>query len=308
LAAASLRGHITTINRRKSKFECDIQVGEAAYDIKFLNSHRFFAVAQKKALFIYNSRGEEIHCLKNHNGSLKLAFLHHQMLLGSIGLGGVLRYQDTMTGKIVAQHKTCYGTCDVMQLDQNRGILCLGHNNGKVTLWTPNLGQPVVNMLSHKGRVVTVANDPTGFRLLTTGEDFSVKIWDIRNFHIMQYFKPKNIVTCSDISQNGMIGLGCNNHIQILRESPKNKKQIPYLNYTSAQSSLRTLMFCPFDDFVLLGHSNGIMSKYVPGASEMKDHSVASHIFHDDCTQKEELGHFLRKLRPNTVLLSRPSR
>merc|ERR1712224_1167835 len=83
LAAVSTRGHVTTIQRRELRFECNIQVEEEVYDIKFLNSYKFFAVAQKKAVCIYNHRGIE-KCLKNHYGALKLAFMPHLMLITSV--------------------------------------------------------------------------------------------------------------------------------------------------------------------------------------------------------------------------------
>ena len=36
----------------------------------------------------------------------RLEFLPHHVLLGSVGSTGVLRYQDTSTGRIVATHRT----------------------------------------------------------------------------------------------------------------------------------------------------------------------------------------------------------
>ncbi len=32
-------------------------------------------------------------------------------------------------------------------------VMNLGHNNGTVTLWTPNISTPVVKMLCHRGPV-----------------------------------------------------------------------------------------------------------------------------------------------------------
>jgi len=82
---------------------------------------------------------------------------------------GVLHYQDTSTGQIVAQHRTRLGSCEVMRQNPHNAVLCLGHSNGTVTMWTPNITTPVVKMLTHKGPVTAVAVDPTGHQMVTAG-------------------------------------------------------------------------------------------------------------------------------------------
>ena len=52
---------------------------------------------------------------------------------------GILRYQDTSHGAIVAQHKTRLGPCSVMRQNPHNAVLHLGHTNGCVTMWTPNI-------------------------------------------------------------------------------------------------------------------------------------------------------------------------
>ncbi len=60
--------------------------------------------------------------------------------------------QDTSTGRIVAQHRTRLGPCDVMRHNPWNGVQCLGHANGTVSMWTPNSNVPVVKLLCHKVR------------------------------------------------------------------------------------------------------------------------------------------------------------
>jgi U3 small nucleolar RNA-associated protein 7 len=123
-----------------------------------------FAVAQKKYVHIYDSVGIELHCLTKHLEVNKLAFLPFHWLLASIGSltfsytqsqgnAGYLRYQDTSTGKAVAEIRTGLGRCDVMQQNPHNAIIHLGHSNGHVTLYTPNMQKPVVKMWCHRGPV-----------------------------------------------------------------------------------------------------------------------------------------------------------
>ena len=60
--------------------------------------------------------------------------------------------QDTSTGRIVAQHRTRLGPCDVMRHNPWNGVQCLGHANGVVSMWTPNSNVPVVKLLCHRAR------------------------------------------------------------------------------------------------------------------------------------------------------------
>ena len=66
----------------------------------------------------------------------------------------------------------------------HNAVIHLGHQNGTVTLWTPNLPHPAVRLLAHLGPVASVSVDPsTGGRYMATaGQDGTVKVWDCRNW------------------------------------------------------------------------------------------------------------------------------
>ena len=63
------------------------------------------------------------------------------------------------------------GPCDVMRQNPWNAVLCLGHGNGTVTMWTPNITTPVVRMLCHHGPVRSLAVDGQGRHMVTTGAD-----------------------------------------------------------------------------------------------------------------------------------------
>lgn len=60
LAIASSHGHVATFDWQSGKLHSEIQLKESVRDIKFLHSEAFFAVAQKKYVFIYDQNGVEV--------------------------------------------------------------------------------------------------------------------------------------------------------------------------------------------------------------------------------------------------------
>lgn len=100
------------------------------------------------------------------------------------GNAGYLKYQDTSTGQLLVEHRTKLGACTTMTQNAHNAVIHLGHQNGTVTLWTPNLPHPAVRLLAHLGPIVGVSVDPsTGGRYMaTSGQDGTVKVWDCRNW------------------------------------------------------------------------------------------------------------------------------
>lgn len=71
-----------------------------------------------------------------------------------------------------------------MAQNTHNAVMYLGHQNGTVTLWTPNLDEPAVKLLAHLGGVTSLSVDPSnaGRYLATAGVDGKVKVWDCRNW------------------------------------------------------------------------------------------------------------------------------
>lgn len=71
-----------------------------------------------------------------------------------------------------------------MTQNVHNAVIHLGHQNGTVTLWTPNLPQPAVRLLAHLGPVCSVSVDPStaGRYMATAGVDGMVKLWDCRSW------------------------------------------------------------------------------------------------------------------------------
>ena len=84
LLLAGRKGHVATMDWREGKLGCEIQLGETVRDAKWLHNNQFFAVAQKKHVFIYDRNGVEIHNLRKHTEVTHMEFLSYHFLLATI--------------------------------------------------------------------------------------------------------------------------------------------------------------------------------------------------------------------------------
>lgn len=298
------KGHLALMDWCRSQIVCEIQVRETTKDVCFLHNELFFAAAQKKYAYIYDKRGIEIHCLKEHTEPNCLQFLPHHFLLASVGDAGVLRYQDTSHGAIVAQHRTKLGPCSVMGQNPHNAVLCLGHTNGCVTMWTPNITTPVVKMLCHRGPLTALAVDLSGHHMVTAGLDNQVKVWDIRMMRLLHAYFSHSPASSLDISQRGLLAVGYGNKAQVWRDALRSKQQSPYLSHRLVNGTLEDLKFCPYEDVLGLGHSHGMGTILVPGSGEPNFDSYVANPFQSKRERREQEVHqLLDKLQPETIVL-----
>lgn len=83
LLLAGRKGHVATMDWRAGSLGCELQLGETVRDARWLHNNQFFAVAQKKYVYIYDHTGAELHCLSRHVEPLYLEFLPYHFLLAS---------------------------------------------------------------------------------------------------------------------------------------------------------------------------------------------------------------------------------
>lgn len=78
------KGHVATMDWREGKLGCELQLGETVRDIKWLHNNQYFAVAQKKYVYIYDHNGVELHTLRKHQEVSHMEFLPYHYLLATI--------------------------------------------------------------------------------------------------------------------------------------------------------------------------------------------------------------------------------
>ncbi|TQW00006.1 hypothetical protein V2A60_005419 [Cordyceps javanica] len=304
------KGHVATMDWREGKLGCEIQLGETVRDVKWLHNNQFFAAAQKKYVYIYDRDGVELHCLRKHTEPTHMEFLPYHFLLATIGNGGVMRYQDTATGQLVAEIPTKLG--QPVSLGQNRynAIMHVGHQNGAVTLWSPNSQEPLVKLLAHRGPVRSLAMDRVGRYMVSTGQDQRMAVWDIRMFKEVNSYFTRQPASSVSISDTGLTAVGWGTKTTIWKglfdsnAAVQQKVQSPYMAWGGEGRRVERVQWCPYEDVLGLGHDQGFSSIIVPGAGEANFDALEVNPFETKKQRQEtEVKGLLNKLAPEMIAL-----
>ncbi|KAI7210109.1 BING4CT-domain-containing protein [Hortaea werneckii] len=312
LLLAGRKGHVATMDWRSGKLGCELQLGETVRDAKWLHNNQFFAVAQKRNVYIYDHHGVEIHNLDQHVETTHMEFLPYHFLLATIGNAGWLKWQDTSTGKLVMQVSTKQGTPTAFGQNPYNAILHAGHQNGTVSLWSPNSTTPLVKMLCHRGPVRSLAMDREGRYMVSTGQDKKMAVWDIRNFKpVHEYFlrQPGSSVAISDRNLTA-VGWGTQTTVwkdlfsKHRSDIDQVKVQSPYMAWGGEGQHIERLKWCPFEDVLGVGHDSGFSSLIVPGAGEPNFDALEVNPYENTKQRQEgEVKGLLNKLQPEMISL-----
>ncbi|KAG5747527.1 hypothetical protein H9Q70_009807 [Fusarium xylarioides] len=304
------KGHVATMDWREGKLGCELQLGETVRDIKWLHNNQYFAVAQKKYVYIYDHNGVELHTLRKHQEVSHMEFLPYHYLLATIGSVGFLKYQDTSTGQLVAEIPTRLGQpCSLKQNPWN-AILHVGHQNGTVTLWSPNTQDPLVKLLAHRGPVRDLAIDREGRYMVSAGQDQKMAVWDLRMFREVNNYFTRQPASSLAISDTGLTAVGWGTQTTIWKglfdkNAPVQEKvQSPYMAWGGEGKRIERVRWCPFEDVLGLGHDSGFSSIIVPGAGEANYDALEVNPFETAKQRQEsEVKGLLNKLQPDMIAL-----
>ena len=133
-----------------------------------------------------------------------------------------------------------------MAQNLHNAVIHLGHQNGTVTLWTPNLPHPAVRLLAHLGPVVSVSVDPStaGRYMATAGHDGTVKVWDCRNWKgAVRQWTTRGGSAELEWSQKGMLAVasGGSVNVSISDASSRNFANLSATRYTTNPRSSSSL-------------------------------------------------------------------
>ncbi|CAN8062701.1 unnamed protein product [Agarophyton chilense] len=180
LLIASRLGHVSMVDCRSFKLRTELTLDETVRSAAFLHNDSFFDTAKKQFVYLYDSRGLQLHVLRNHRDPDNLVFLPHHMLLASTSAQaapyGRLVYTDTSTVQVInehdyAAHHLRFNAATDACANLSNGIIHLAHTSRVVSLWSPVTGRPLLRMLTHHSAVHHVEVDPKGRYMYTTGAD-----------------------------------------------------------------------------------------------------------------------------------------
>ncbi|KAL9105726.1 MAG: hypothetical protein Q9187_008666, partial [Circinaria calcarea] len=311
LLLAGRKGHVSTMDWRAGKLGCELQLQETVRDAKWLHNDQYFAVAQKKYVYIYDQAGVELHCLKKHVEVTNMEFLPYHFLLATVGNAGYLKYTDTSTGQMVIELPTKQGSPISLTQNPQNAILHVGHQNGTVTLWSPNSSTALVKLLAHRGPVRSMAIDREGRYMVSVGQDLKMAVWDIRMFReVNNYFlrQPGSSVAISD---RGLTAVGWGTQISIWRGlfdkslKDQEKLQSPYMGWGGEAKRIERVRWCPFEDILGISHDKGFSSIIVPGAGEANFDALEINPYENTKQRQEgEVKALLNKLQPEMISLN----
>lgn len=307
MAIASATGHVALVDALRHTSLAELHLREVVHDLCWLHNHSFWAAAQARHVYIYDHRGTEIHVLRDHKEPKALTFLPHHFLLATIGTEGRLRYLDTSDGRGVAEFYTGHGAASVLGLNQWNAVVGVGHGNGLVTQWTPNMGKPVAQLAAHKGPVRAMAFDPSGTYMVTTGADARMKVWDVRMWRQLHSYFTDAPAVGLDISQRGMLAVGFNSHVQVWADALAQKAKSPYMRVEAPGHAVaaKGLAFRPYEDILGIGWTDQFQAAIVPGSGEPNYDTLAADPFQDAKARREtEVAALLDKVPATAITLN----
>lgn len=311
LLLAGRKGHIATMDWREGKLGCEIQLNETVRDAKWLHNNQSFAVAQKKHVYIYDAAGVELHKLQKQIEVTHMEFLPYHYLLATIGNAGYLKYMDTSTGQMVTEMPTKQGAPTALRQNPYNAILHVGHQNGTVSLWSPNSTSPLIKMLAHRGPVRSVAMDREGRYMVSTGQDSKMSVWDIRNYKEVNSYFMNSPGSSVSISDRNLAAVGWGTQVTIWKGlfnkavEDQEKVQRPYMAWGGEGQRIERVRWCPLEDVLGVSHDKGFSSIIVPGAGEPNFDALEINPYENVKQRQEfEVKGLLNKLQPEMISLN----
>jgi U3 small nucleolar RNA-associated protein 7 len=192
-----------------------------------------------------------------------------------------------------------------MKQNPYNGVVCLGHGNGTVTMWTPNMNTPVVRMFCHDAPVQALTVDRTGWYFATTGLDGKMKVWDIRKYQKLHSYYTTKPGASLDISQKGLLAVASGSEVLVWKDALRTKAQSPYMRHSLQGKHVGSVMFRPYEDLLGVGHAQGICSMVVPGSGEPNYDAFEANPYQTTKQRRETGVHkLLDQLPPDTIMLN----
>ncbi|KAI5162819.1 U3 small nucleolar RNA-associated protein 7 [Nematocida ausubeli] len=251
---------VKSVNTLGMNVNAEIYLKDRIYDGTFLHSGEFYALAQSKAVYIYDKVGVELHVVREARDVRSIKFLQDHFLLASISENGYLRYQDTTIGKCVSEIKTKERNSKV-EVDRTNGMVYLTGSSGTVSLWSPRAPEYLAKVLCHRSKVEHCKVSDDG-RVMYTASRNEIKTWDIRNtFKPLSEMAMPGLVREMGVCQTGKLAVAQKSSVLVYSQSLQ-----PEIQHHTGRDLATSLTFMPYEDILAVGSKSGIENIIVPGA------------------------------------------
>lgn len=212
---------------------------------------------------------------------------------------------------MVIEMPTRQGSPTALAQNPSNAILHVGHQNGTVTLWSPNLTTPLVKILAHRGPVRAMAIDREGRYMVSAGQDMKMGVWDVRMYREVNNYFLRQPGSSLSISDRGLVGVGWGTQISVWRglfdksREDQEKIQSPYMAWGGEGKRIERVRWCPFEDILGISHDQGFSSIIVPGAGEPNFDALELNPYENAKQRQEaEVKSLLNKLQPEMISLN----
>lgn len=303
------KGHVASIDWLTKNLTCEFNVRESIHDLSWLQLNDRFAIAQKDWTHIYDDCGTEIHVLRKMYRVFRFEYLAYHYLLVAASDQNFLTWLDVSTGEFVKHFKPTK-TNKITNLCQNfrNAVVLTSHYNGSVSMWTPNMDEPVVKMLCHGSPVQDLCVDNQGRYLVTAGVDRKLKLWDLRNYRNLATYRLSQIPKSVAISQQNILAVSSGEVVNVFKDCfQQTNVNKPYLKHR-ADGMIDDVRFCNYEDVLGMGHEKGFTSILVPGSGEPNFDSYEANPFLTNKQRREaEVKGLLDKIPAELICLDQNS-
>lgn len=162
----------------------------------------------------------------------------------------------------------------------------------------------LVKVFTHNAALRSIAVDSGGHYMVTAALDGQVRVWDLRTYRQLHSYFSIRPASAMDISQTGLLAVGCGPHVQVWKDALALKAQSPYLVQEFPGKIVQAIEFCPFEDILGVSHSQGYSSLVVPGAGAANFDSFEANPFQTKKQRRENtVVSLLEKLQPEMIAL-----
>jgi len=146
--------------------------------------------------------------------------------------------------------------------------------------------------------------------MVSTGQDNKMAIWDIRMFREVNNYFTRSPASSVAISDTGLTAVGWGTRTTIWKglfdkaKPVQEKVQSPYMVWGGEGKGIERVQWCPFEDVLGLGHTEGFSSIIIPGAGEANFDALEVNPLETKKQRQEgEVKALLNKLQPEMITL-----